>query len=84
MAKGEYIVEVREAGTDPADPSVWRPSLGVDPLPDAGDMATEAAAEKMRQLVTKWNREAGWYQFRMRYVPADEGVSMCTGDADNG
>lgn len=66
--KGEYIVEVREAGTHPDAADAWKPAIAFDPLPDCEDMDTERALQRMRDEVAKLNRQAGWYQFRTTYV----------------
>ena len=60
---GEYRIEVRDNSVT----EVWRPSVDADPIPDHNDMATETAAQKQRELVTRWNRETGWYKYRTIY-----------------
>jgi hypothetical protein len=65
MIMGEYRIEVRDNSVT----EVWRPSVDADPIPDHNDMATETAAQKQRELVTRWNRETGWYKYRTIYVP---------------
>jgi hypothetical protein len=74
MIMGEYRIEVRDNSVT----EVWRPSVDADPVPDHNDMATETAAQKQRELVTRWNRETGWYKYRTIYVPADQGPDPLT------
>ena len=66
---GEYVIQVRDAGTEPGDESAWRASLAFDPVPDENTLAAERMVDDMRTEVTKMNRAAGWYQFRVRYIP---------------